>query len=194
LIGVRFRGLYAALALALALLAAGAACASRVHWRPLSEAEVATLRGQEPRLTLERNGCTRDCPEYRIVVYGDGTVDYEGFNNVKKPGRQSWKIPPERVAQLSARLEKAGYYDWDNRCCGYVPDGPCDYTTLTNAGKSNRVLCCPGGGGPEELTMLGDEIDSVTDAGGLIGSDAGAFVVYQGGSAHCGTPRGETSP
>jgi hypothetical protein len=166
------------------------ACAPRVHWRVLDETEIRALPGAEPKITLERNGCTLECPEYRVVVSGDGTVEYEGFNYVKKVGRHTWKIPPARVADLAAKLENAGYFSWDNRCCGYVPDGPCEYTSLTASGKTNRVLCCPPPSGPPDLVTLGDTLESVTGAQAFVGTpDGGVAERPTTGSSHCGAPR-----
>lgn len=68
----------------------------------------------EVAVTLERGACFGACPIYKVTIYTDGTVVYEGERFVEVEGRQTTNIEPEVVEQLVAGFEAAGYFDWQD--------------------------------------------------------------------------------
>jgi hypothetical protein len=97
-----------------------------------SDAEVA--------VTLERGPCFGTCPVFKVTVYTDGTVVYEGERFVATEGEQKTTIEPEVVAQLVAGFEAAGYFDWEDEYTEMtVTDLPTITTSVTREGETKRI-------------------------------------------------------
>lgn len=62
-------------------------------------------------ISLERGPCYGTCPVYRVTLYGDGTVRYDGTNHVRVMGSQAAVIAPERVKALIDEIERSGFYN-----------------------------------------------------------------------------------
>jgi hypothetical protein len=44
-------------------------------------------------ITLERVGCLGSCPDYKVTILGDGSVQYDGRAYVRTEGVQKKTIP-----------------------------------------------------------------------------------------------------
>jgi hypothetical protein len=63
------------------------------------------------RITLLRTGCFFGrCPAYRIEIHGDGTVLYEGEENVLVKGRRRTSTTPSKVQELLREFREADNY------------------------------------------------------------------------------------
>ena len=125
-----------------------------------------------PVITLERSICFGTCPAYKISIYGDGLVIYEGREFVKTKGDADGRITKEQVQQLVREFEKIGYfkladeYSLDKNCPNAWTDAPTYITSLTQNEKTKRVLHYQGCAGLpvlEQLTALEDKIDEVVN-------------------------------
>lgn len=88
---------------------------------------------------ISRGSCEGTCPIYRVVVYSDGAVDYEGQDFVKVVGAVSDYLPPEDVAKLRQAFGDAGYMNLREK---YV-DGPsdCEFVdTFYQSGSRSRAI------------------------------------------------------
>ncbi len=99
---------------------------------------------QEPdaeiAVTLERGACFGSCPIYKVTVYTDGTVVFEGERFVEAEGRQTTTIEPEVVEQLVAGFEAAGYFDWEDEYTEMtVSDLPTIITSVTRNGETKQI-------------------------------------------------------
>src|SRR5687768_7872674 len=45
------------------------------------------MSGSQPLIVLERGRCFGTCPAYRVTIFSDGNLIYEGFDFVKIKGR-----------------------------------------------------------------------------------------------------------
>lgn len=69
-----------------------------------------TAAEQETVITLERTVCLGSCPSYRLAVYGDGTVIFEGRAYVKETRRIISKIDENRINKLIEAFGEADYF------------------------------------------------------------------------------------
>ena len=124
-------------------------------------------------VTLERTACYGSCPIYKIVVKGDGTVTYDGERFVKLTGHHAGTLPPERLAELAAAFDKAGYFRFEDAYTAYnVTDHPSAVTSYKDAARSKRIDHYHGDrSAPRELTALEDEIDRVVGTDRWIGTE-----------------------
>ena len=66
---------------------------------------------QFKKIKLERTPCNGVCPVYRLEIYADGRVTYNGDYYVEKQGRFSWKLEPANIKKLQNAITKANYFD-----------------------------------------------------------------------------------
>ncbi len=104
-----------------------------------------TANEQDVVITLERTVCLGPCPSYRLAVYGDGTVIYEGREYVKKRKRIISKISKEKVAELIQAFEKIDHLNYPNgkelykNCEVYATDNPTVITSLRINDRYKRI-------------------------------------------------------
>src|SRR5271154_6199053 len=122
-------------------------------------------------VTLERTTCLGTCPSYKLMIFGDGTVNFEGRRFVRVKGPAQSKISPALVESLIKDFIDINYFDLrDDYITIKNPDGtesfvtdlPTTITSLTLAGKHKRVVDYVGA--PNRLRELENRIDSVVNS------------------------------
>lgn len=135
---------------------------------------------QFEELSLERTQCFGACPVYRVIIRGDGTVDYEGYKFVTVRSARA-TLSREQLSALVAAINDARYFSLRSSyrnardgCPTYVTDHPSAITSVTSQGKTKKVhhnLGCrerrsmdgPGRAYPSELTALEERIDEIVN-------------------------------
>jgi len=81
-----------------------------------------------------------------VSISADGTVNYEGYANVKVKGKAKTQIPPEKVHSLVGAFVKAKYFSLrdsyslpEDGCKIYNQDVDSAITSITINGKSKSV-------------------------------------------------------
>lgn len=120
-------------------------------------------------IVLQRGACEQRCAVYRIVIFADGTVIYEGRHFVRKPGLIKSGISPEKLARLLADLEAGGFFGLDENygygnkahCDAINSDGPAAVLSVSTRGRSKTVLHNHGcvGAVASRVTELEDKVD-----------------------------------
>lgn len=121
----------------------------------------AAAQDSEVAVTLERGACFGTCPIYKVTIYTDGTVVYEGERFVETEGTHTTTIEPEVVQQLIEGFEAAGYFDWEDEYTEMnVTDLPTIITSVTRNGETKRITRYTGdSNAPIELPYLESWID-----------------------------------
>jgi len=148
---------------------------------PVSAAETTSLKRrvavrpqpwQSPvLLTLERTACFGACPIYKLTVYGNGKVVYEGKRFVKVAGTRTTMIRQAVVKQLVAEFQRLQYFQLQDSYTGGHTDAPSALTSLTLGNQQkhvNHYLASPDA--PAKLTALENKIDAVVNANQWIGA------------------------
>lgn len=60
-------------------------------------------------IELSRSVCYGVCPDYKVVVKSDGTVEYEGHEYVSKRGRATDRVPIADAEALLRKFDQAGF-------------------------------------------------------------------------------------
>jgi hypothetical protein len=117
-------------------------------------------------ITLERTVCFGACPEYKLTIYGSGTVVYEGRRFVKIEGKRTTAIGEDKVRQLLLEFRRVDYFSLDDSYEEFrATDMPSAYTSLTVDGTTKTVRHYHGDfNAPEELTELEDRIDEIVNS------------------------------
>ncbi len=137
----------------------------------LGSAQVVTLNESPPGtlIVLERGACEQRCAVYRIVIFADGTVIYEGQHFVRRSGLVRSGVSPQVLARLLNELESGGFfqleesYGYGNKdhCASLESGEPTAILTVSTHGRSKTVLHNHGcaGSDSKRLTELEDKVD-----------------------------------
>jgi len=114
-------------------------------------------------ISLERTGCFGTCPDYRVQVHGDGTVEYEGGNFVDVLGAHVYRIPQEQVEALVAKLRQADLWSMDKSYRAMITDNPSYELTLRMGDEVHEIDDYVGTavGMPHAVRDFEEEVDRV---------------------------------
>ncbi len=118
-------------------------------------------------IELERIGCLGSCPDYKVTIHNNGSVQYEGRAYVRIEGVRTRKIPMSALQKLVRKLQDEDFLHWEEKKMVCV-DFPEVHITATLNGQTKRVL--EGCNVPGKVLKLADEIDRVSGAKGWVGS------------------------
>lgn len=121
-------------------------------------------------LTLERTACFGACPMYKLTVYGNGKVVYEGKRFVKVTGTHTTTISQSAVRKLVAEFQRLQYFQLPDSYTGGHTDAPSAITSLSMGKQQktvNHYLASPNA--PAKLTALENKIDVVVNSNQWIG-------------------------
>ena len=129
-------------------------------------------------ITMRRTMCFGTCPDYKVTIYGDGRVVYEGYNYVGVKGTRTSQIPPEEVRDLVNEMTGKGYFFLFSIYYRMVTDNPTYFTSLSINGFRKSVMNYAG---PVWLSEFEDRIDEVADTDRWVkGWEGEAFLTIPG--------------
>lgn len=119
-------------------------------------------------ISLQRGNCEGGCPVYRVVIFANGDVIWQGRGRVAKLGVALSLIERDRIRALIHDFESIDYFHLENiygyrgsGCRSSEPDRPMVITSLTMDGLS-KILSHHDGcvsEASEKLTALENSID-----------------------------------
>lgn len=114
-------------------------------------------------ITLERRHCYGTCPVYKLAVFGDGRVIYQGERFVKEVGERTKTLSPDEVKMLVNEFDRAGYFSFKDEYADYsMTDMPTTVTSIRIEGRSKRVEHYHGDfSTPKKLIRLENLIDEI---------------------------------
>ncbi|HEY2961565.1 MAG TPA: DUF6438 domain-containing protein [Pyrinomonadaceae bacterium] len=132
-----------------------------------------SLAAAVPVIILERTACYGFCPVYKLTIYDDGKVLYEGKDFVKHKGKAQGQIKQSELEALVREFERIDYLnlaenytDDPKNCPEQWTDNPSAITSLNWKGKNKTVrhyYGCRGSNVLEQLTALESKIDEVVN-------------------------------
>jgi len=124
--------------------------------------------------TLKREPCFGFCPVYKLAIYRDGAVEYQGIRHVKLVGAAAGHVGPDQVAALDQLFQRHGYLGFqDSYTSQTVTDLPSTRTSYTPSGQPAKSVDHYRGdrSAPEALTLVEDGVDQIVHVEQWIGSD-----------------------
>lgn len=126
-----------------------------------------------PVITLERTPCFGTCPSYKLTIYDDGKVEYEGREFVKRKGKAEGSITKAELEELIREFERIDYqnladdYTLSSKNCpqGWT-DSSTAVTSLNWEDKKKTIKHyhgCRGSNVLDQLTALENKIDQVVN-------------------------------
>ncbi|MCP4440231.1 MAG: hypothetical protein GY810_14905 [Aureispira sp.] len=123
---------------------------------------VVWMFNSDPVATLERTTCYGVCPYYKISVYADGRVVYEGKKHVGRIGKYVAKVPTVTIEKLLDKARAINYTQLENRYPSEglgIVDFPMCITSIIIDGQQKEVY--NRNDGPKELTTYQDFFDAL---------------------------------
>lgn len=152
------------------------ACASNGNPRedsPGDPTPLGVVDTSSVEIVLARTPCFGTCPAYRLVIRGDGTVNFRGNLHVDSLDPAGVTLSRSDVAQLLRAFEAFDYRSlkgYDSEKCYIVSDNPSAYTSIAYDGKKHEVDHYYGcNRAPEALSDLESVIDSIAGVSRWVG-------------------------
>lgn len=130
-----------------------------------------SLAAAVPVITLERTPCFGTCPVYKLEIFADGKVVYEGKDFVKRKGTVQGRITKAAVQQLVREFNRINYLRLDDEyisegpnCPEWWTDSPSAVTSINWKGRQKTIRHyhgCRGAKVLDQLTALEQKIDQV---------------------------------
>ena len=121
-------------------------------------------------ITLQRTVCYGPCPEYKLTIFSDGAIAYEGISSVKKEGAAKGRISLKKLQDLVREFDKINYFNLEDNytpgnkvCPESMTDMPSVITSLTRNGKTKTITHYHGCRGLKTLELL-TELENKIDA------------------------------
>ena len=144
---------------------------------PALNDDVAASASRSPRrtkvITLQRTRCFGACPVYKLTIFSDGRVNYEGIKFVRRIGKATGRISRAKLNDLVEEFTNiyyfnlpASYTPGTKQCPQVVTDMPSAITSLAWQRRSHSINHYHGCRGPsalELLTELENKIDEVVN-------------------------------
>jgi hypothetical protein len=124
-------------------------------------------------IVMKRGNCEDGCPVYRILIFGNGDVIWQGRGGVARLGVIQSTIQPDEIRTLIHNFESVDYFRLDNiygyhgsGCPASLPDKPVVLLSFSMDGQSRILRHHDGCTGEisEKLTALEDSIDRAVRA------------------------------
>lgn len=123
--------------------------------------------------SLERTACFGWCPVYKVEIFRDGVVEYEGKKYVKIQGQATGHVSAEQLLALEEQFRDRSFLTFEDAYeRSHTTDCPSAYTTYAFHGftKTVRHYLADDCAVPPSLTALEHEIDRVVQIEQWIGT------------------------
>lgn len=125
-------------------------------------------------ISMSRSSCYGSCPDYKVVVYGNGRVVFEGFEYVDAIGKHEYTIPPQNVAHLVELVAKSGIWSSREDYSANITDVPTLTIAINLNGAIHKIKDYGGWevGIPVAVYDFAREIDKMANTAALIHSQS----------------------
>lgn len=105
-----------------------------------------------PIFILEKTACYGTCPVYKVNVFRNDSLTFEGERFVDKIGIHTKEIPKGTVKQLIKQFREANFFAFKSAYEAHISDLPTTYITFNDGAKSLKIKDYHGS--PEALKTL----------------------------------------
>ena len=149
--------------------------AKKVRVKKDGKKAVATIKSVAPTtvgpvLTFERTPCYGTCPGYRMEVYADGRVAYEGTRAVPMMGQHNLKLPAATVAEMQRQAKQAHFEKFAPEYLSGATDMPSTVVAIRQPNGTLKKVTAETNA-PENVkaffTYLGNQFDQLAQLHGL---------------------------
>jgi hypothetical protein len=124
-------------------------------------------------IVLQRGACEHRCAVYKVVIFADGSVIFDGRFYVRRPGLTKTTIRRESLRQLLDEAAALRFFDLKDRygygdtvgCDAIQSDAPSAIVSISSGGAAKTIIHHLGcvGADSERLKQLEEKIDNVVN-------------------------------
>ena len=111
-------------------------------------------------ISMERTICFGNCPQYKIILKGDGSCKLLKMNFIDTVDCINYSVPITTVDSILIKMFETNFFDLNEYYCPYVEDIPYTITSIiTQSGSKTVVRGCQVKNKTEELVDFENYID-----------------------------------
>lgn len=124
-------------------------------------------------IILQRGACEHRCAVYKVIIFADGSVIFDGRHYVRRPGLVKTTISLEALQQLLDEAAALRFFDLKERyvhgsatgCDSIQSDAPSAIVSISSGGIFKTILHYLGcaGAESERLKQFEEKIDSIVN-------------------------------
>lgn len=136
---------------------------------PTPKAQAQPKSEAEPMLTFERTPCFGTCPAYKMQVFADGRVAYEGRRAMPVMGKKNLQLPAATVADMLHQAQDAHFDQFQNRYSRNTTDLPSTIITIRQPNGQLKTVVVEEGEPDNVRTFvasLARQFDALAQLGG----------------------------
>ncbi len=134
------------------------ACAQQKKTTKSSVVKTKSANSAIQFIAMERTACFGTCPAYRLEIYKDGLVKYDGWSSVEYDGLYQKQFDPVKVAALYKEFEQYPVDTCAEMYESLIQDLPGINFYFTYKGREQKIINAHFG--PGYLMQLANEADS----------------------------------
>ena len=127
-------------------------------------------------VVLQSGNCEMGCPVFRVVIFANGEVVFQGRHHVRKPGLLLKHIEPDQIREILNEAQSVDFFNVQNifglhgqGCERTEPDQPIVMTSISVDGRARTLTHHRGciSGVSQRLSSLENRILQITDSPSL---------------------------
>ena len=138
--------------------------------KAVATTKATTPTAAAPVLVFERTPCYGICPAYRMQVFADGRVAYEGLHSVPMMGKNELKLPASTVAAMLRQAREAHFETFEKQYLSGATDMPSTIVTIAQPDGTLKKVTVESNA-PENVknyfTYLTTQFDQLAQLNGL---------------------------
>jgi hypothetical protein len=120
---------------------------------------------------LQSGNCEMGCPVFRVMIFANGDVVYQGRHHVRNIGLKAGHIEPDQIREILDEAQRIDYFHLQNiyglhgeGCERTLPDQPLVVTSIAMDGRARTLTHHRGcvSAVSQSLSSLEDHINKVT--------------------------------
>ena len=106
-------------------------------------------------ILLQKTACFGNCPEYKITIFNNGDVKYNGIRNVDVIGKRSLSINKKEIRKIISYAKKINFFIMQDEYTEKITDLPTTYIQINNKKVTDYM------GAPIQLKNIEDMIEDL---------------------------------
>lgn len=115
-------------------------------------------------IIYSKTACYGKCPVYTMTINGDGSVVFEGKENIDKIGKYSLQLTAGEMDSLISAFEESRFFELNDRYYEDYTDLPTTFITFTHKSRTKKIVDYYGA--PKRLKILESKIEEIVKKDG----------------------------
>lgn len=91
-------------------------------------------------ISVQKLPCMGNCPVYKLTIYSNRLVIFEGKENVSKIGTYTMKLNKQKFSDLQMAFLNSGFFEMEDVYSAQIMDLQSTYLFFSYNGKEKKIL------------------------------------------------------